>query len=233
MNTTCVFLVLLAAFAAPAPQREAKPASDLERHVYPLAKMRPAPKVVLDASRVPGQRAWGEVAKRIVVDWYPYVTSLLATDAFDAPREIRIVIVPELPVPASTSGDVISIQGPWIAQHPDDFGMVVHELVHVVQRYPNGGGEYGWLVEGIADYVRWWRYEPEHPREVAQPDQSYKDGYRVTAAFLAWAMRKHDMRLVVELDRALRKGEDAGRVFEKITGRSLDDAWKDYAGAKK
>lgn len=224
-------LVVLLALTGHSASRERPDAADLARHVYPLAKPLDAPKVVLDASAMPESRAWGEIAKQIVVDWYPTVTSLLATEKLDAPKQIRVVILKEMNVPASTSGAVISVNGKWIAEHPDDFGMVVHELVHVVQGYPDGAGGNGWLVEGIADYVRWWRYEPEQPRHAYAAGQSYRDGYRTTAAFLAWAMRTHDMRLVVELDRALRLGQDPARVFERVTGRTLDKAWDEYARA--
>lgn len=68
--------------------------------------------------------------------------------------------------------------------HPDDQGAIVHEMVHVVQQY-RGRGNPGWLVEGIADYFRWFVYEP--PSKQPHPDlsrASYRDSYRTTAAFL-------------------------------------------------
>ena len=47
-------------------------------------------------------------------------------------------------------------------------GSVVHELVHVVQEYgrarrenPEATRSPGWLVEGLADYIRWFLYEPQ------------------------------------------------------------------------
>ena len=36
---------------------------------------------------------------------------------------------------------------------------MIHETCHVVQRY-RGRGNPGWLVEGVADYVRFFVYEP-------------------------------------------------------------------------
>ncbi len=39
---------------------------------------------------------------------------------------------------------------------------MVHETVHCVQRY-RGRGNPGWLVEGVADYVRFFKYEPKKP----------------------------------------------------------------------
>ena len=34
--------------------------------------------------------------------------------------------------PALTSGNRMQFSAQWIAEHPDDFGMVTHELTHVI-----------------------------------------------------------------------------------------------------
>jgi hypothetical protein len=208
-------------------------ASDLDRYVLPLSKPIACPRVVVDATALPEQAAWGEKAKTIVEAWFPQITALLATEGSTAPDEIRLVIQKEMKVPAATSGATISINGKWIVEHPDDLGMVVHELVHVVQRYPSAHRRLGWLTEGIADYIRWWRYEPEyfatHGRPKIDPAKSkYTDSYRTTAYWLAWAAKKYDLRLVRELDGALRRGEDPMPVFTKATGKDADALWAEF-----
>ena len=47
----------------------------------------------------------------------------------------------------------------YFKANPDDIGAMVHETVHCVQLY-RGRGNPGWLVEGVADYVRFFKYEP-------------------------------------------------------------------------
>lgn len=226
MHGITATLLILA--LSPVPLDGAKDDANLARHIYPLSKPLVTPKVVLDVSAVPTEREWGEMAKQIVVDWYPTVTSLLATEKFDSPKQIRLVIKKDMPVPAANGGAEIALNGKWIHDHPDDFGMVVHELVHVVQAYPSDASQYGWLIEGIADYVRWWRYEPEAPRPTIEKGQTYHDSYRTTAAFLAWSVRTYDKRIVSKLDRALRMGEDPAVVFETVTGRKFEKAWEEY-----
>lgn len=218
---------------------------DLARHVYPMAKALDCPPVVIDVTDCPEAKPWAETAKALVVESYPKLTQLLATDgrdpltgaakgaAFRAPKEIKLTFKKTLNVPAYASGGEITINGDWIAKHPDDLGMVVHELTHVVQQYPGSRSTPGWLVEGIADYIRWWRYEPElHAgpgRTKPNPDTAkYTDAYRTTAVWLAWASRKYDMRLVPALDKAMRDGEDPIPLFEKVTGKSADDLWKEF-----
>jgi hypothetical protein len=104
--------------------------------------------------------------------------------------------------------------------------MVVHELTHVVQQY-HGEGQPGWLVEGIADYVRWWRYEPDSPRPRFGPKATYHDSYQTTAAFLAWVSYHYNEALVPSLDRAMRANQDPVPVFQQLTGKSPDDLWRE------
>lgn len=205
----------------------------LARHVYPLAKPLPVPTINLDVTDAPYTKAWGEKAKEVVISWYPMVTSLLATETWKAPNEINIVIKKELNVPAYAAGNTLTINGKWITDHPDDVGVMVHELAHIVQSYPRNKVDTGWLVEGIADYIRWWRYEPEAPRPRINVEKAkYTDAYRTTAYWLAWVSRKYDMRLVPALDAELRKGDDPMPIFEKFTKKKADELWKEFIDSK-
>jgi hypothetical protein len=216
------FLPLLAALSL-------QTAADLDRYIYPLAKPQATPIVVVDVSDFPQSKAWGEAAKSIVQQWYPTVTSLLATESFKGPRQINLVIKKEISAPAWATNDTITISGKWITEHPDDLGMIVHELTHVVQNYPNSRTKPGWLVEGIADYIRWWRYEPEAPRPRINGEKAnYTDSYRTTAYWLGWASRKYDKRLVPALDRKMRKGEDPMPEFERLTGKDAATLWQEF-----
>ena len=196
----------------------------LDRFIYPLARPIPTPKVVVDATDLPEAAPWGDAAKHLVELWFPTVTQLLATETFHVPKQIRLVIKKKIDAPAYTENDTITISGEWIAAHPNDLGMVIHELTHVVQQY-HGGNQPGWLVEGIADYVRWWRYEPDSPRPRLGPNATYHDSYRTTAAFLAWVSYHYNERLVPELDRAMRANHDPIPIFQQLTGKSPEDLW--------
>ncbi len=205
------------------------PDTSWQRHVYPLEKPLSPPPFVLDTEKFPESRAWGEQAVRLAEQWYPTVTMLLATEDFKAPANIVIRILPDASAPAYASGNTITVNGKWITQRPDDFGMIIHELVHVVQQYPQSKFKPGWLVEGIADYIRWWRYEPEAPRRRIDPAQAkLTDGYTTTAAFLAWSSARYDRRLVPALDRALRKAEDPEPVFKSVTGKEMNALWDEF-----
>lgn len=234
------FLVLAALLSTPAQE-----APNLAKHVYPLSKPVACPEVVIDTTDFPEGEKWMQAAKGIVETWYSKVCELLATDGRDPltgetegkplqhPKLIKLVVKKDLRAPAYASGGTITINGSWITKHRDDLGMVVHELTHVVQHYPDNEKDTGWLVEGIADYVRWWRYEPElhatKGRTKVDPAKAkYTDSYRTTAVWLAWCSRKYHMALVPCLDKALREGRDPMPVFSKLTGKSADELWGEF-----
>ena len=116
--------------------------------------------------------------------------------------------------------------------------MVIHELTHVIQSYPQSSKTPGWLVEGIADYIRWWRYEPElHAttgrKRINFDKAKYTDSYRTTAMWLAWCSRKFNMGLVPALDLAMRRSEDPMVVFVAKTGKDADSLWAEFASQMK
>ena len=53
-------------------------------------------------------------------------------------------------------------------------------------------------MEGIADYVRFFHYEPNTKLRLGNPARaSYRDGYRTTAMFLAWIEKRYDKDIIV------------------------------------
>lgn len=191
-------------------------------------KVKPAPvKVTVDVTEVPELAQWADDAKKLVEKWHPIIADLLSSDGFTPLSEVKLVFKKDMNGVAGTSGTTISIAAEWVKKHPDDYGMVVHELTHVVQAYPRP--EAGWLVEGIADYVRFFHFEPKAKLGPIDPArQSYRDGYRVTAMFLAWIERTQDKAIVKKLNLALRKSEYRYDFFKKHTGKSLDRLWADF-----
>jgi hypothetical protein len=171
--------------------------------------------VSIDISRVqdaaPYIAQWAEHAARVCKVWYPVICAQLGGDGFKPRETLRLVFLPHQIFPASfhDESNAIYISTDDLCRDPSNYGMVVHELVHAVQRYP-ASGEGGWLVEGIADYIRYYLYEvdPEHAWiDPEHPERSkYTDSYRVTACFLDYLVRNYDPHIVGTLNRLLRKG---------------------------
>ncbi len=192
-----------------------------------------AVQVEVDTSEVPDLEPWGAQAKKLVEKWHPIIADLLKSDGFTPPVKVKILFKKEMKGVAFTSGRTITIAGDWVKKHPDDYGMVVHELTHVIQSYPRSKVNAGWLVEGIADYVRFFKYEPETKIGPIGSRASYRNGYRTTAKFLDWIEKTHDKEIVSKLNLALRKGEYKDDLFMDATGKNLDDLWAEFLEAEK
>jgi hypothetical protein len=206
-----------------------KPLAALRLPLTAKTAATPKVKVVFEGEPAAEIRSWADEAAHLVLEWWPQVARLLSTEDFRPPGQLTLTFKKELKGPAHRTTDGIFIGVPWITAHPDDFGMIIHEMTHAIQDYHGVPREAGWLTEGIADYVRYWHYEPEvpsHPLDVKKA--SYRDGYGTTGAFLAWLIVKYDRRTVRRLDAALRSGKYTDAIFEEITGKALDPLWDEF-----
>jgi hypothetical protein len=187
---------------------------------YPIA-------VYLDASAVPDMKDWCERARALMEGWYPTLAETLASEGYSPPRRIDLVFKKGSRGIAGTAGSHIEAYDGWFKAHPDDYGALIHETVHVIQSYPKYDPV--WLVEGIADYVRCWIFEPEAPRRPLDPNRiRYQDGYQVTGAFLAWLVERHDKDIVRKLNAACRRSAYKSDLFKESTGKDLDALWAEF-----
>ena len=222
---------LLAVFLlAQAPAQSFPTGDTLTKQAYLLASAKsvPTPKVTVDTSVAPELAEWGRRAGELMEQWYPIVWNLLGTQGAKPASEIKVMFQLKQDAPAYATGGGIYVSVPWVRAHPDDFGMMIHEMTHLIQAYPGSRNTPGWLVEGIADYIRWWRYEPEAPRPKITEKNKYTDAYRVTAYFLAYLTHKYDHGLVQKLDKAMKTRAYADSLFETSTGKKLDDLWTEF-----
>ena len=126
-------------------------------------------------------------------EWYPKIVGLLPSEGFEAPKNVSIVFSQNMRGVAATGGTRIRCAASWFRQNlkGEAIGSVVHELVHVAQQYGRArsgtsSATPGWVVEGIADYIRWFKYEPQSQgaritkRNIARA--RYDASYRITAA---------------------------------------------------
>ncbi|MCB9892429.1 MAG: DUF1080 domain-containing protein [Planctomycetes bacterium] len=199
----------------------------------------------IDVSVAPDLGKWAQTRLAPVVQtWYPKLVALLPSDGFEPYEAITLRFRDDMGgTPASASGPTINCNAPWFRKERDGeaLGAVVHEMVHVVQRYRRmrrRGGERGsrfpgWLVEGIPDYVRWFLYEPEsRGAEITRRNVDrarYDASYRVSGNFLDWVVRNHDETIVVKLNAAARQGTYTEALWKEATGQTLEelgDAWK-------
>jgi hypothetical protein len=180
---------------------------------------------VLDA---PEMKEWADKTARVCERQYPMINDELKSDGYKPPTQVTMTLKKDYRGVAATGGGRITGSVKYFTDHPDDIGAMVHETVHVVQHY-RARNNPGWLVEGVADYVRFFKYEPGKIGRI-NPDRARYDGaYRQTAAFLNYVTEKYDKDLVRKLNAAMRQGEyreDLWKEFTKKTAKELDEEWR-------
>ncbi|PQO32386.1 DUF4157 domain-containing protein [Bremerella cremea] len=182
--------------------------------------------VNIDVTEVPELKEWGTQAEKLIREWHPQVAEMLSQEGFTAPTTVRVVFKKDMNGVAHTIGNEITISGNWVKQHPDDTGMVIHELVHVVQSYRRGRPF--WLVEGIADYIRFYNYEPKTRLRGINPErQNYNEGYRTSAQFIAW-LENNNPGFVKKANEAIRKHEYQNVMVHEMTGKNLEQLWTEF-----
>jgi hypothetical protein len=187
--------------------------------------------ITINTSEAPELKDWAEKQRPDIAKWYPMIIQYLSSEGYTAPNKFSITFKNTGGV-AYTSGISIVCSAAWFKAHQDDQGAIIHELVHVVQQY-HGQGNPGWLVEGVVDYIRWFKYEP--PAKHPHPNLArakYTDSYRTTAAFLEFVAASFDHEIVVRMNEAMREGRYLPSLWQEYTGKTVEELWAEYVKAK-
>jgi hypothetical protein len=198
----------------------------------------------IDTTETPDLTDWAntELAPT-VAQWYPRLVAMLPSPGYEAPAHFSITFRADKQGVADTGGTRINCAAAAFFRQTlrtQAKGAIIHEMVHVVQNYgvaartnhhprPNPT----WLTEGIADYVRWYQYEPQsHGAEIRSGAASrlqYDDSYRITANFLNFVVGKHDHDLIRQMNATMRAGNYDEDAWRALTGKAVADLgaeWK-------
>ena len=183
--------------------------------------------VTIDCSEVPETQEWAELAAATAKTQYPFLIAALDSEGF-IPADSITIAFKNMDGVAYAGGGKITISAEWIKNHPDDIGMVVHELIHIIQAYKHRVP--GWVTEGIADYLRFFFYERNGERTCrVNPDRAkYTDSYRTTGAFFDWIVRTKDAGFIKRLNAACRGGTYSIDLFREYTGMTVDELWEGF-----
>lgn len=185
------------------------------------------PKIEFDTKQLSNLVKFAKEAEALAKKEYPKTADVLGIPRSEL-ADVKVIIDFNADGVAYANGKTIHVAAKYAASHPDDIGLVVHELCHVAQAYPKYDPV--WLVEGIADYVRWFAFEALDKRpKVTKAKANARASYRTTGAFLDWALRTYDKDLVKKLNKTLRESQYKEEIWKTLTGKTLDelnDAWK-------
>lgn len=199
----------------------------------------------IDATQAPDLADWSEKQLQPVIrQWYPKIVALLPGEGYQAPTDVALRFRSDMGgTPASAGGARVNLNAAWFRGelNREALGAVVHELVHVVQGYGNrrrngdASPAPSWVVEGIADYIRWFLYEPQTKgAEITRRNLArarYDSSYRVTGNFLNYLVQEHDPQIVHKLNLAAREARYGEQLWQQWTGHTvqeLGDQWKQF-----
>jgi hypothetical protein len=177
--------------------------------------------IQVDVNDAPEMKAWAEKVARACERLYPSIIGVLKSKGSDPPHRVTMTLKKSYQGVAETLDGHITASVTYFKNHPRDGGAFIHEMAHVVQAYPSNGPS--WLVEGIADYVRFFKFERGKLGAIDPDRAHYHGSYRISAAFLAYASEKYDKDLVPKLNRLMQRQKYTEGVFMELTGKSLDE----------
>jgi hypothetical protein len=195
--------------------------------VPPVTNFRYPIEFAVNTTDAPELKEWAEQTARTCERVYPMINDELKSAGFKPPHHVRMALKKSYRGVAGTSGDRITGSVAYFQRHRDDVGAMVHETVHVVQHY-RGRGNPGWLVEGVSDYIRFFKFEPGKLGRINPDRARYNGSYRVTAAFLAYLTEKHDKEIVRKLNQAMREGHYKEEIFKELTGKTVQELGEEW-----
>ena len=191
-----------------------------------IAVFKYAIEFIVDVSDAPEMKEWADKAARVCERNYTMINEELASEGFKPRTQITMRLKNDYKGVAAAGGGRITGSVKYFRSRPEDFGAMVHETVHCVQAYRTRGP--GWLVEGIADYFRFFKYEPGKIGKLAR-DPHFDGSYRTSAAFLNFVTEKYDKDLVKKVNKSMREEEyreEIWRTLTKKTLKELDEEWR-------
>jgi len=220
-----VWIGSASAAPVPAPQQTQQSATTkpVEKIVRVFHAQNPDCEITIDTSAAPELKEWVETKLGpTLAEWYPKIVAMLPSQGYEPPKTFSVTIRPGRGV-AATGRTRVTANSAWLKTQlkGEAVGAIVHEEVHVVQQYGYEESNPVWLVEGIADYVRWWFYEPDGPRRYRFQNPRYNGSYTTTANFLHWVADKYDKDIVEQMNAALRKHQYNDDLWKLYTGKDL------------
>jgi len=169
---------------------------------------------------------WLEIAHYFARNGQPFRVTLIASPNTSG-------------APGWASGTTTWVRANWMQQRPNDIDILVHEIAHNAQAY--GGGRPGFIVEGIAEYVRdrWGMFNQQEGWSLpARPpaNASYHPfpGHRESGSFIRFLVSR-DPSFAVDINRAAQQsgafGYNEARMWTyQRTGFTLQQLWNMWVG---
>lgn len=179
------------------------------------------------------------VIKDLKKEFYRVYPTLVSKYNHNAPRNVKIEIRKDKEV-RKVGKDVFAYVYNkntivYSAKHLNEqqltgVELLSHELMHVVQD-PKGNIP-SWLFEGMAAYAQLSHspyFQEQYVQSPYKKNQTYEQGYEQAAIFLEWIKNKYNRPTLFEdLNRTIVDNSYNDQLFQKWTGKNIDQLWKEF-----
>lgn len=193
----------------------------------PVATFKNPVEIVPDTTDAPELKEWFEDVAKLCEKQYAMICDELKAEGYTPPTRITMTMKKDYNGVAYAQGNKIVGSVKYFEKNKGDVGAFVHETAHCVQQY-RGRNNPGWLVEGVADYVRFFKYEANKPAKLAPEKAKYDGSYRTTAAFLDFLIETQDKEIVKKLNDTMRKGKYADTIWKDLTGKTVEELGREW-----
>ncbi len=138
----------------------------------------------------------------------------------------------EVPGVGVIKDNLVTFNPAWFDANPEDFDVITHELMHVVQDNAVISKLPLWITEGLADYARHayginnekggWRLLPPVKSE------HYTMGYKTAARFFGWIEQQYAVDIAKDLNARARANTFKASFWTDKTGKTVDELWTEY-----
>jgi hypothetical protein len=172
-----------------------------------------------------------DVHKKLIERFFAVYPAEVAAFNPAARTSVTFIVDPSYPGVAETDNGIVLFNANWYHTHPADIDIVTHEVMHIVQDYPNDAGP-GWITEGIADFAR-ARFGVSNAEggwvlPALKAEHRYTTSYQVTARFFLWLDARVKPGLIKTLDAAMRAHRYEPALWTAETGKTIDQLWAAY-----
>lgn len=198
------------------------PFSSTVQATHPAANATtPVPTVTIDTALAPDLANYlNTYAKPEIETWYPKISDAIAYPDYLPGNTVRLFMDPSTPYQASASGNTITVRPADLRNDlADGGGMFLHEAAHLIQAYPSGADPTGWIVEGIADWVRDWF---TRERSYIPPTNAQLAPYSPGGLTVQWAESKYSPGFIHKLNVALHRKTYTSSFIPNLTGGKTD-----------
>ena len=225
-----------AQFAVDLEKRAHQLPDDLLRQLRSIVL--PQPKVTVVPSGDAELDGWARQTLRpLIASWHLRLVREFGSRELRIPDEIKVRFSADMGGNSvQTSSDEIVINAEWARKRLENEvpGVVIHELMYLVQQYKNNYPS--WLQQGLADYVRWYLFEGSESAcdfpDWNSGEVRYDGSYRYTANFLNWVSKKHGSSVIKKLNTECRAGRYREGLWQELTGRSAADLGAEWKASK-